>query len=171
MHFFQLRKQNIICWKFKNNSFFQKHKHNILQNYVPLKSSSGFLFSYINKKHQDRFWRHSCKHQSIPKSQSKNQVPMSMYLTRQNQTATSTWIPTLCPELFQRGKQEAARSYPVQCFSWGLLIFWMSSPENVVHPAPQGLLLFNATFGAAQLCVQILWVCAAHWLGGILSIR
>lgn len=47
----------------------------ILQNYTPLKSSSGFLFFYVNKKHQNRFWRHSCKHQSIPNGQGKNQLP------------------------------------------------------------------------------------------------
>lgn len=153
MHFFQLTEQNTNCWKFQNNSFFQKHKHDILQNYVPLKSSSRFLFFYINKKHQDRFLRHSCKHQSIPNSQGKNQVPYVQVLDQPQPNChlseNSTWIPVLCPELFQTGRGEAARSDPVQCFNWGLLIFWMFSPVTVVHPAPQGLLLFNAAFGAA----------------------
>lgn len=123
MHFFQLTKQNTICWKFQNNSFFQKHKHDILQNYVSLKSSSGFLFFYINKKHQDRFLRHSCKHQSIPNSQGKNQVPHVHVLDQPQPNCHLNLNSNVMPRTLSDRERRSSQIWPSSVFQLGTINF------------------------------------------------
>lgn len=94
---------------------------------------------------------------------------MPRYLTSHNQTATSLWIPTLCPELFQTGRQEQQ----------DLIQFSVSTEDysfSECFPLQTLSTLHIKAFYCLMLPLVLLYCvcetgeCAAHWLGGILSI-